>query len=248
MNCTRAPSIVDAARLPTAVSPVSSALLPQLRLRLLLSCRNTSCRPYRRSCTPRGKNNATAARAMGCRRRVSTSIDILQTFQTGPIRFSPAGLNFGWDCEMKMKNPKRVHPAWCDAVQRGPRRAGRGGQSCAYETPGMGHGDVDMPDVHFDFIDSRAVDDEQRPTAAEVDAAAFTTAKVIAWLAKLKGSLKVAGHKRDRKVADLKQKLKKLCHCMLAADVRHYVSKSAVCCKGTRVMPDRAALINLNSW
>jgi hypothetical protein len=76
MNCTRAPSIVDAARLPTAVSPVSSALLPQLRLRLLLSCRNTSCRPYRRICTPRGKNNATAARAMGCRRRVSTSIDI----------------------------------------------------------------------------------------------------------------------------------------------------------------------------
>ena len=112
MNCTRAPSIVDAARLPTAVSPVSSALLPQLRLRLLLSCRNTSCRPYRRSCTPRGKNNATAARAMGCRRRVSTSIDILQTFQTGPIRFWPDGLNFGWDCEMKMKNPKRVHPAW----------------------------------------------------------------------------------------------------------------------------------------
>ena len=164
MNCTRAPSIVDAARLPTAVSPVSSALLPQLRLRLLLSCRNTSCRPYRRICTPRGKNNATAARAMGCRRRVSTSIDILQTFQTGPIRFSPAGLNFGWDCEMKMKNPKRVHPAWCDAVQRGPRRAGRGGQSCAYETPGMGHGDVDMPDVH---VDSRAVDDEPGPTTAE---------------------------------------------------------------------------------
>ena len=100
---------------------------------------------------------------------------------------------------------------------------GRGGQSCAYEAPclcSLAHGDVDMPDVHFDFIDSRAVDDEQRPTAAEVDAAAFTTAKVIAWLAKLKGSLKVAGHKRDRKVADLKQKLKKLCHCMLAADVR----------------------------
>ena len=35
----------------------------------------------------------------------------------------------------------------------------------------MAHGDVDMPDVH---VDSRAVDDEPRPTAAEVDAAAFT--------------------------------------------------------------------------
>ena len=89
----------------------------------------------------------------------------------------------------------------------------------------MAHGDVDMPDVHFDFIDSRAVDDEQRPTAAEVDAAAFTTAKVIAWLAKLKGSLKAAGHKRDSKVADLKQTLKKLSLCMFAADVR----RTALC-------------------
>ena len=43
----------------------------------------------------------------------------------------------------------------------------------------MAHGDVDMPDVH---VDSRAVDDEPRPTAAEVEAAAFTKAKVIEWL------------------------------------------------------------------
>ena len=170
---------------------------------------------------------------------------------------------------MKIRKGGTRPGVWCHWCE--PRRAERGGQSCAYEAPGMAHGDVDMPDVHFDFIDSRAVDDEQRPTAAEVDAAAFTTAKVIAWLAKLKGSLKVAGHKRDSKVADLKQTLKKLCTaCLpLTFGARHYVSKCTVCCKGTRqgwpregrsrcwpemlvprsaVMPDRAALINLNSW
>ena len=82
----------------------------------------------------------------------------------------------------------------------------------------MAHGDADMPDVH---VDSRAVDDELRPMAAEVEAAAFTKAKVIEWLAKLKGSLKAAaGHERDSKVADLKQTLKKLCLFMFAADVR----------------------------
>ena len=63
---------------------------------------------------------------------------------------------------MKMKNPKRGHPARCVCCE--PRRAGRGGQSCAYEAPGMAHGDADMPDVH---VDSRAVDDEPRPTAAD---------------------------------------------------------------------------------
>ena len=121
---------------------------------------------------------------------------------------------------MKMKNPKRGHPARCVCCE--PRRAGRGGQSCANEAPGMAHGDVDMPDVR---VDSRAVDDEPRPTAAEVDAAAFTKAKMIAWLAKLKRSLKAAGHKRDSKVADLKQMLKKLSLCMFAADVR----RTALC-------------------
>ena len=69
-----------------------------------------------------------------------------QSFQTGTIRFLPAGLKFGWGGEMKMKNPKRGHPARCVCCE--PRRAGRGGQSCAYEAPGMAHGDVDMPDVH----------------------------------------------------------------------------------------------------
>ena len=86
----------------------------------------------------------------------------------------------------------------------------------------MTHDDTDMPDVH---VDSRAVDDELRPMAAEVEAAAFTKAKVIEWLAKLKGSLKAAGHKRDSKVADLKQTLKKLSLCMFAADVR----RTALC-------------------
>ena len=47
-----------------------------------------------------------------------------------------------------MKNPKRGHPARCVCCE--PRRAGRGGQSCAYEAPGMAHGDVDMSDVHGD--------------------------------------------------------------------------------------------------
>ena len=34
---------------------------------------------------------------------------------------------------------------------------GAGGQACAYEAPGMAHGDVDMSDVHGD---SAAADDE----------------------------------------------------------------------------------------
>ena len=101
----------------------------------------------------------------------------LVIIQTGPIRFSPAGLKFSWGGEMKMKNPKRGHPARCVCCE--PRRAGRGGQSCAYEAPGMTHDDTNMPDVH---VDSRAVDDELRPMAAEVEAAAFTKAKVIEWL------------------------------------------------------------------
>ena len=53
----------------------------------------------------------------------------------------------------------------------------------------------------------------------------FAGATRITWLAKLKRSLKAAGHKRDRKVADLKQMLKKLSLCMFAADVR----RTALC-------------------
>ena len=67
-------------------------------------------------------------------------------FQTGPI------LVFASLVEICLQ------PAWSE-----PRRARRNGQSCAYEAPGMAHGDVDMPDVH---VDSRAVDDEPGPTTA----------------------------------------------------------------------------------
>ena len=52
-------------------------------------------------------------------------------FQTGPI------LVFASLVEICLQ------PAWSE-----PRRARRNGQSCAYEAPGMAHGDVDMPDVH----------------------------------------------------------------------------------------------------
>ena len=76
-----------------------------------------------------------------------------------PIRFSPAGLKFGWGGEMKIRKGGTRPGVWCE-----PRRAERGGQSCAYEAPGMAHGDADMPDVH---VDSRAVDHEPRPTAAD---------------------------------------------------------------------------------
>ena len=70
--------------------------------------------------------------------------------QTGPIRFSLVGLKFGWGGQRKIRKGGTRPGVWCE-----PRRAGRGGQSCAFEAPGMTHGDVDMPDVH---VDSRAVD------------------------------------------------------------------------------------------
>ena len=60
---------------------------------------------------------------------------------------------------MKIRNGGTRPGVWCE-----PRRAGRG--------------DVDMPDVHDD---SAAADDEPRPTAAAVDAAAPFTNTCKGW-------------------------------------------------------------------
>ena len=51
-------------------------------------------------------------------------------------------------------------PVVCAAEGRAQRALG--GQACAYEAPGMAHGDVDMSDVHGD---SAAADDEPWPAA-----------------------------------------------------------------------------------
>ena len=58
---------------------------------------------------------------------------------------------------MKIRKGGTRPGVWCE-----PRRAERGGQSCAYEAPGMAHGDVDISDVHGD---SAAADDEPWPAA-----------------------------------------------------------------------------------
>ena len=69
-----------------------------------------------------------------------------------PFQFSPVGLNCFWGREMKIRKGGTRPGVWCE-----PRRAERGGQSCAYQAPGMAHGDVDISDVHGD---SAAADDE----------------------------------------------------------------------------------------
>ena len=51
-------------------------------------------------------------------------------------------------------------PVVCAAEGRAQRALG--GQACAYEAPGMAHGDVDMSDVHGD---SAAADNEPWPAA-----------------------------------------------------------------------------------
>ena len=56
---------------------------------------------------------------------------------------------------MKIRKGGTRPGVWCE-----PRRAERGGQSCAYEAPGMAHGDVDMSDVHGD---SAAADGQSQP-------------------------------------------------------------------------------------
>ena len=74
-----------------------------------------------------------------------------------PFQFSPVGLNCFWGREMKIRKGGTRPGVWCE-----PRRAERGGQSCAYEAPGMAHGDVDISDVHGD---SAVADDEPWPAA-----------------------------------------------------------------------------------
>ena len=49
---------------------------------------------------------------------------------------------------MKIRKGGTRPGVWCHWCE--PRRAERGGQSCAYEAQGMAHGDVDMSDVHGD--------------------------------------------------------------------------------------------------
>ena len=74
-------------------------------------------------------------------------------FQTGPI------LVFASLVEICLQ------PAWSE-----PRRARRNGQSCAYEAPGMAHGDVDMPDVHeVSNCESRVLLTSLHTTHTELD-------------------------------------------------------------------------------
>ena len=59
---------------------------------------------------------------------------------------------------MKIRKGSTRPGVWCVP----PQRAGRGGQACAYDSPGMAHGDVDMSEVHGD---SAAADDEPCPAS-----------------------------------------------------------------------------------